>query len=142
MLLDFLTITPKKEYNHFYNEDIYIIPCRILNFGEEATHNSVWVTIEHLDFITGKPVLKRATCYKNSLRFFKEMELPFSNECSIIKSRGGLKFLIYGRFDPHMDVSDKFLGTYDVKSEEELREIFKEKYQELNSWINEPVQRP
>ncbi|QED36700.1 hypothetical protein FK178_02760 [Antarcticibacterium arcticum] len=133
VLLEFLKIAPRKEYSDFYREDIYIIPCRVIEFGEEANHNSVWVTIEHLDFNTGETIEKKATCYKNSLRFFRDIELPVENECSIIKMRNGVKFLIFGRFHPDYFVD--WDGIYKGKTEDVLIPVFKENYIEFNNWI-------
>lgn len=137
-LTEFLTIEPRKEYSDFYKEDIFIIPCRVFEIGEEASHNSVWIKIQYLDFNTGKAVKGKAVCYKRSLRYFSDIELPFDNDCSIMKTKSGTKFLIYGKFDPHRDVTHLFTGTYDGKSEEELREVFKGNYKELNGWLKEP----
>lgn len=137
-LKEFLTIEPRKEYSDFYKEDIFIIPCQVTEIGEEANHNSIWLDIKYLDFNTGKPVKGKAVCYKKSLRYLSDVELPFNNECSLIKSNSGIKFLIYGRFDPDNDLTHLLLGTYDGKSEEELKQVFKENYKELNNWLKFP----
>lgn len=138
VLKEFLTITPRKEYSDFYKEDIFIIPCRIIEMGEEVNHNSVSITIEHLDFYTGKPVRAKASCYKRSLRYISEIPLPFNNECSVIKSGNRIKFLVYGRFETNRDVTDLILGTYDGKTEKELTDVFLENYKELNAWLKVP----
>ncbi|MCG9971156.1 hypothetical protein [Christiangramia crocea] len=136
---EFLTTKPKKEYSDFYNEDIYVIPCRILEIGEEANHNSIWLTIEHLDFKNAEPVKTKAICYKKSLRYISEETLPFYNECSLIKTGDRIRFLVYGRFDPFLDMTHKFLGTYDGMSQDELKVVFQENYKELNAWLKEPT---
>jgi hypothetical protein len=136
-LTEFLTIEPKKEYSNFYKEDIFIIPCRVIEIGEEASHNSVWVKIQYLNFDTGTPVEGKAVCYKKSLRYFSDEKFPFDNECSILKMNNEIKFLIYGRFDPHLDVTHWFFGTYEGKSKEELKEVFKKNYIKLNNWLKE-----
>lgn len=139
--VDFRIIPLKKRYSTFYEEDVYVIPCKVLEIGNLISGRTYEIKIEILDFYTAKLVETSGITYKGSLQYFPEP--PFNTEC-IVKKLGAWHFnlVVYGKAMPGL-IEDLF-GVKEILNhdEEQIMDIYNHHYSKFREWLGGTVKKP
>ena len=73
--MDYLTewkLTPPiRKQSKFHNEIVYTIPCKVISIQDNFGSNTHKITIEHLDFKTGRAVVSDGITYEGTIKNLK-----------------------------------------------------------------------
>lgn len=101
--IDFLWISPIKRVEEFQNEiyPVYIIPCKLIKINKRINSKAFEITIERLDFYSGKLITHNAITWEKTLKIFDDLELvpPFITECKFYFKNEIPRFVVYGIFN-------------------------------------------
>ena len=131
---DFRIIPPIKRYSKFYEEDIYVIPCKVIAIGNLIKGKTYEIKIEILDFTKAVLVETTGITYKGSLELLKNP--PFVTEC-IIRRIGDCKFklIVYNRTNPGL--IERLFNVKEIlnRDESEIMDIYNHHYKKLRDWL-------
>ena len=126
---------PQKRFDEYINEDVYIIPCIVLEYGMYINNSAREVKIQRINFYTGEVITTTATTFEKSIEQFENLEMvpPFKTDCKVISKNFKIDYIVYGtgRFD--IDFNNEFAEL----NIEERTLICKENYRELQEWVTE-----
>lgn len=141
MSTDFRIIPLIKRYSTFYEEDVYVIPCKVLEIGNLIIGRTYEIKIKILDFYTAKLIESSGITYKGSLQYFPEP--PFINEC-IVRKSGIWHFdlIVYNRTTP--GVLERLFGVKKIlnNDEDEIMEIYNHHYSKFRDWLGGNTKKP
>ena len=139
--MDFRVIPPRKKApNKFDLEETYEIPVNVIDiYRERQKGRIIPITIERLDFKTGKLIKSSAITFQGSIELFDsmELELPFRTDCIVFKRGNEIGFKVIGIYNTGL--WEKMNSVTDLlnNDEDEINKVFALHYEEINNWINE-----
>ena len=137
--MDFRIIPPKKRAPNKYDDETFIIPAKILQFGNEDFHPKILpVLIERIDFKSGKIIKTKGITFKKSMEYFANKKLPIKTDCIIYKEQNRINYKIIGTYNSGLieklyQVEDHILNN----DESQIIDIFESNYMELNEWVGD-----
>ncbi|WP_281139104.1 hypothetical protein [Winogradskyella sp. SYSU M77433] len=133
--MDFRVIPPKKRYSKFYEEEVYIIPCKVLYVGNQIKGKIYNIYLEILDFNEPKIIKASGITYKGSLDYF--LEPPFITEC-VVRKHGKCHYtlIVYSVSNPGL--VEKLFGVKEIlNTEEEILDFYNHNYNDFRNWLFE-----
>lgn len=137
--MELRVIAPRKKAPSKYDLfETYIIPVKVLDIHSEGqTGKVIPITIERLDFKSGKLISSDAITFQKSVELFDSLnlELPFYTDCIVSKSANGVVLKVVGIYNTGL--LEKVYKVSEIlnNDENELNEIFTFNYCELNKWL-------
>lgn len=138
--MEFRVVPPIiKKLNSYGYVEIYEIAVKVLKIHlDEKLGEIIPITIERLDFNTGKIIICRGITFQSSIEKFKSLELsvPFYTYCDVSKYNDEIQFKVFGKYSPDFNEKMFFATTTEQINEETLNKIFRKNYFEFKNWFN------
>lgn len=137
--MELRVIPPRKKKPNSYDfEETYEIPVKVLKIHrDEQIGKVIPITIERLDFETGHLVNSDAVTFQASIELFDSLnlELPFYTDCIVSQKNKEIQFKVVGIYNTGL--IEKAFSVAEIlnNNENELNQIFKSNYAELNKWL-------
>lgn len=137
--MELRVIPPRKRNPNKYDPvETYEIPVKVLKVHRsEQIGKVIPITIERLDFETGHLVNSDAITFQASLELFDSLnlELPFYTDCIISQKNKEIEFKVVGIYNTGLIENAFSVAEILNNNEDELNQIFKSNYAELNKWL-------